>query len=216
MMAEKRQELSEFDRGRVVGAHDAGISERRIVDMYGFARTTVDRVIKDYEERGFTKAAPRSGKPPKLQEDDKSRLLEIVEDNHLASLSEITAQMRNIILDDVSESTIRRALHTEGYFGRVGMRKPFISEINRQKRLLWANERLSWRKDWNFITWSDKSRYFWDELERRLRQRPKVPRNEDELFEFLLEDWKNISLNIIENLNRVLHVREAEGYPTKY
>ena len=136
-MTEKRHELSEFDRGRIVGAHDAGMSERRIVEMYGFAKTTVHMVIKNFEERGLTKPAPRSGRP---QNSQKIINRSIVEENHLASLSEITAQMRDITLDDVSESTIRRALHVSGYFGHVGTRKPFVSEVNRQKRLDWALE----------------------------------------------------------------------------
>jgi len=90
------------------------MSERRIVEMYGFAKTTVHMVIKNFEERGLTKPAPRSRRPQKLSENYKSLLVEIVEENHLASLSEITAQMRDITLDDVSESTIRRALHVAG------------------------------------------------------------------------------------------------------
>src|SRR5947209_18337990 len=82
--------------------------------MYGFAKTTVHMVIKNFEERGLTKPAPRSRRPQKLSENYKSLLVEIVEENHLASLSEITAQMRDITLDDVSESTIRRALRVSG------------------------------------------------------------------------------------------------------
>ena len=61
-----------------------------------------------------TWAHKASTKKWKLSENDKSILVEIVEENHLASLSEITAQMRDITLDDVSESTIRRALHVAG------------------------------------------------------------------------------------------------------
>ena len=34
-MSEKSTELSEFERGRIVGAHDAGMSLRAIEDMYG-------------------------------------------------------------------------------------------------------------------------------------------------------------------------------------
>lgn len=166
-MGEKRRELSEFERGQIVGAHHAGMTERSIAEMYGFAKSTVNRVINDFEKRGLTKPPPMSGRLPKLKESDKSRLTELVEENHLASLSEITAQFRDLILDDVSESTIRRALHEEGYFGRVGLRKPFISEVNRERRLQWANQRASWRNEWNFFIWSDESRYVVSGTKRR-------------------------------------------------
>jgi transposase len=343
-MSDKRHELSEFDRGRIVGAHDAGMSERQIVEMYDFSKTTVHRVINDFEEYGITKPAPRSGRPPKLDDDDKSSLVQIVEKDHRAPLARITAQMRDVILDDISERTIQRTLHTEGYFGRVGVRKPFVSDTNRIKRLEWANERKNWSSEWDFVIWSDESRYeisgdgrrkwvwrrpeqkmdvdcliptfksgnksvmvwgcftrsgvgplvrlrgrlaaqdyvqvlesnllpfleglkrkkrfvfqednapihtstkskkwkadngipclpwpaqspdlnpiehLWDELERRLRQRDKPPKNEDELFEILLDEWKKIPKSVLENLvdsmpNRVQGVRKAEGYSTKY
>lgn len=320
------------------------MSERHIVDMYGFAKTTVHRVIKNFEERGLTAPAPRSGRPPKLSEEDKLHLVEIVENDHLASLSEITAQMRDITLDTISEITIRRALHATGYFGRVGVRKPFISEVNRQKRLNWAIERRSWTMECDYIIWSDESRYvlsgskrrkwvwrrpeqkmdvecliptfkktqksvmiwgcftrfgvgplvrlrgkqsaktyvevlqdhlipflaglknkrkyifqednapihtakkskgwkeenkiallpwpaqspdlnpiehIWDALERGLRERKEQPKNEDELFDFLLEEWEKLPLDIMINLvesmpRRVLNVKDANGYPTRY
>ena len=47
----------------------------------------------------------------------------------------------------------------EGYHGRVGVRKPFISNKNRLKRQNWAEERLTWNNEWNFIAWSDESRF---------------------------------------------------------
>ena len=78
-----------------------------------------------------------------------------------------------------------------------------------------------------FLPWPAQSpdlnpiEHLWDVLERKLRERQKQPKNEDELFDFLLEKWKNIFLDIIENLansmpRRVVKVKEANGYPTRY
>jgi transposase len=120
-MIEKRHELSEFDRGRIVGAHDAGMSERQIVEMYGFPKTTVHRTIKDFEEHGIVEARPRSGRPPVLDDRDKRHLVQIVEKNHRAPLANTTAQIQDITSKNISISTVRRALHMEGYHGRVGV-----------------------------------------------------------------------------------------------
>ena len=66
-MAEQRRELPEFERGRIIGAHDAGMSIREIAELYGVSKSTVHRVIKDFEEEGLTEPRPRSGRLPKIK-----------------------------------------------------------------------------------------------------------------------------------------------------
>jgi len=140
-MTEKRHELSEFDRGRIVGAHDAGMSERQIVEMYGFPKTTAHRTIKDFEEHGMVKARPRSGRPPILDDRDKRHLTQIVEKNHRAPLANTTAQIQDITSKNISVSTVRRSLHMEGYYGRVGVRKPLLA------RKIVSSVRIGLKKD---------------------------------------------------------------------
>ena len=105
-MAEQRHETSEFDRGRIVGAHDAGMSEREIVKMYGFTKSTVHRTIKSFEENGLMAPCPRSGRPTILDDRDRCHLTQIVTKDHYTSLNEITAQMEDMTLNNLSTSTI--------------------------------------------------------------------------------------------------------------
>ena len=158
-MAEKRSEISEFDRGRCVGAHDGGMTTRDIADLYNISKTTVHRIIYDYKENGIIEARPRSGRPPELDPRDKRHLVQLVEKNHYAPLAQITAEIQDITKKPLSLSTIQRALHMEGYAGRVGLRKPFVNDKNRHIRLKWSRERLPWDDEWNQIIWSDESRY---------------------------------------------------------
>jgi len=63
--------------------------------------------------------------------------------------------------------------------------------------------------------------HLWDELDRRISERKQKPKNEDELFDFLLEEWNKIPIEVLEKLvnsmsNRVKLVVEAKGYPTRY
>jgi hypothetical protein len=44
-------------------------------------------------------------------------------------------------LDKRLYKNLRNYLHEQGYYCRVGTRKPLISEVNRKKRLSWAKER---------------------------------------------------------------------------
>jgi transposase len=158
-MVEKRHEISEFDRGRCVGAHDGGMSIRSISDLYNIPKTTVHRIIHEFEEHGVIKAQPRSGRPHELDNRDRRHLVQLVEKNHFAPLAQITAEIQDITKKSVSMSTIQRTLHMEGYAGRVGLRKPFVNDKNRLNRLKWSQERLTWDEEWNQIIWSDESRY---------------------------------------------------------
>ncbi|GBB89778.1 hypothetical protein RclHR1_16590004 [Rhizophagus clarus] len=58
-----------------------------------------------------------------------------------------------------STAIIRRNLYELGYHGRAGVRKPFVSEQNRLKRLSWCKERTNWKKEWENVVWSDESKY---------------------------------------------------------
>jgi transposase len=93
-MTEKRHEVSEFDRGRVVGAHDGGMSIRNITAKYNIPKSTVHRIIKDFEESGLTKPRPRSGRPPELDARDRRHLVQIIEKDHTVALAQLTAQMK--------------------------------------------------------------------------------------------------------------------------
>ena len=152
-MPKKQCELSEFERGLIVGARATGLTEQEIGEMHSFAKSTVHDVLHNFNE-GWTTPQPRSEGPSKLNDHDKRHLIQDVKKNRTASLSKIAAQM-----DNVSTSTIPSTLHSEGYFGCIAVRKPFISNINCCKQLTWAHERLKWKNKWDFIIWSDKSKF---------------------------------------------------------
>ena len=63
--------------------------------------------------------------------------------------------------------------------------------------------------------------HLWDELEQRVRGCNILPKNEDELFGYLLEEWHKIPTQILENLVDSLpcHIEavyKAKGYPSRY
>src|SRR5690606_34797084 len=59
---------------------------------------------------------------------------------------------------NVSESVIRRIWEERGYHRRLATRKCPISEINRQKRLIWAQNHVHWtEEEWSHVLWSDET-----------------------------------------------------------
>jgi transposase len=155
----KTRELTEFERGQIIGLWKGGHSERGIETILGFPKTTIHDTIKRYKNENQISNAPRSGRPPILSERDIRHLVNIVKEDRQQSLDEITDKFNDLSVVSVSSRTIERTLHNEGFYGRAGKRKPLVSEVNRKKRLEWCKERKNWDSEWNTIIWSVESRF---------------------------------------------------------
>ncbi|GET59659.1 IS630 family transposase [Rhizophagus irregularis DAOM 181602=DAOM 197198] len=59
----------------------------------------------------------------------------------------------------VCKKTLLNYLHEQGFYSRVGVRKPLVTETNRIKRLNWAKERKLWINEWDSVIWSDESKF---------------------------------------------------------
>ena len=154
-----KKELTVFERGMIVGLHKGNHSASDISSILKIPRTTCQSVIKNFCEKGLTDVAPRSGRPPLLTEREKRTLIRKTRENRKDSLEEITEYFNKLNLTQISNSIARRILHKNNYFGRIGKRKPFISEDNRKKRLKWCQEHKTWNGEWDNVIWIDKSRF---------------------------------------------------------
>lgn len=88
-------------------------------------------------------------------------------------------------------------------------------------------------RDWfqenniNVLPWPASSpdmniiEHAWDALERRVRERPNLPRNLEELWVALSEEWVNLGLGVVGVLyesmpRRIVALKDAKGGHTKY
>jgi len=155
----KTRELTSFERGEIVGLHRGQHNPTDISRILNIPRTTINDVIRKWEEDGLTSPAPRSGRPPILDDRDQRHLARLIKTDRQQSVEQLTENFNELGLKTVSAATIRRNLYELGYHGRAGVRKPFVSEVNRGKRHVWCRERRNWSEEWNNIIWSDESRF---------------------------------------------------------
>ena len=97
---------------------------------------------------------PKSGRPITLSQRDRNRLVIISKQNPKFNASEVRKEAS--LETTTSISTVKRVLRTRGLFGRVSVRKPFISKINKSKRLRWCMARREWNQEWKRIIFSDE------------------------------------------------------------
>ncbi|CAK6958610.1 aminoacyl tRNA synthase complex-interacting multifunctional protein 1-like [Scomber scombrus] len=115
----RSEELSDFQRGTVVGCHLSKKSVREISALLNLPRSTVSAVILRWKRGGITTALPRSGRPHKLKEEDRQMLEQIAVEKCLPSVNALTTEFQSASGVDVSPKTIRRELREMGFRGRV-------------------------------------------------------------------------------------------------
>ncbi|XP_044203105.1 aminoacyl tRNA synthase complex-interacting multifunctional protein 1-like [Thunnus albacares] len=113
------EELSDFQRGTVVGCHLCKKSVREISALLNLPRSTVSSVILKWKRGGITTALPRSGRPHKLKEEDRQVLEQIAVEKCLPSVDALTTEFQSASGADVSSRTVRRELREMGFRGRV-------------------------------------------------------------------------------------------------
>ena len=115
---------------------------------------------------------------------------------------------------------------------------PFINNLDDQENFIFQEDNApihtakvvkSWEEEneVNSLPWPAQSadlnpiEHLWDELERHVQAHKPLPKNRENLWEILQEEWSNIEVNKYQNLvnsmpHRISAVINNKGYPTKY
>ncbi|KAK6324712.1 hypothetical protein J4Q44_G00040540 [Coregonus suidteri] len=115
----KTSDLSDFERGMIVGARRAGSSISETAALLSFSRTTVSRVYREWCDNQKTSSQRQScGRKQLVDERGRMRMERIVQANRRATNRQITAQYNSGVQNCISERTTRRSLSRMGYCSR--------------------------------------------------------------------------------------------------
>jgi transposase len=150
-------DLSDFERGQMVGVGLAGASVTKTPTLFGVWRATVSKVISAYMNHGKTTSMKRnSGRKSTLTERD-CRTLRTVSKNQ-STAAQVTAELNIHLQDPVFTKTVQHELHKSNIDGRAAIPKPLITESNAQMCKRWCHDHKTWTSDnWKRMIWSDES-----------------------------------------------------------
>nr|XP_046271996.1 uncharacterized protein LOC124073656 isoform X1 [Scatophagus argus]XP_046272004.1 uncharacterized protein LOC124073656 isoform X1 [Scatophagus argus] len=134
------KELSDFQRGTVVGCHMCKKSTREISALLNLPQSTVSNVILRWKRGGITTALPRCGRPHKLKEQDRQVLEKIALESCLPSVEALTTELQTASGAKVSSKTVRRELHEMGFRGRVSTYNKSVAPTLKLSRQAGADE----------------------------------------------------------------------------
>ena len=155
----KRKQLTEDLKKIIVALALKGKSLREIGETVGKTHSTVQYIVNKFKYQGSWKNLKRKSKDKKLNEWNERYILQQIRRDPRLSVPKLHSLVQDTTGKEMSHQTIRRVLWENGYHGRFPRKKPYISETNRVKRLLFANEHISKEQDyWDRVIWSDETK----------------------------------------------------------
>lgn len=134
-----------------------GLSIGNIQSQLSLPRRTVYQIIIDDGKKAKTGRPPKKGRPRHLSVTEVERVVRHVKGNRRRKLNDLTNFANQHRAEPVCSKTVKRSIERRGYKSRLAVHTPFISEVNRQKRLDFArkyvNKPLSFWRAW---FWSDE------------------------------------------------------------
>ncbi|GFV78866.1 transposable element Tcb2 transposase [Trichonephila clavipes] len=153
------EQLSQFERGRIIGIMEAGWSARRAACQLGRSGCVVRRCWDQWtREMSFTQ--PASWRPRQTSRREDRHIVRNARVQSTASSAAIQAQVAPSLGTPASSRTIRRRL-ADGYLGsRCPLRVLLLTLIHRRLRLEWCRPRgKRTAAEWNHSVSSDESRF---------------------------------------------------------
>ena len=141
------QQVSAFERGRMVGLREAGLSYRDIAGRTGHAAMTVMHVWNQWRKEGRTQRQAGTG-PCNVTTARDVHYVVCMAMMDCTSSSTVLSRQSTATGLDLSASTVRCHLWRAGLVACMLLRRLPLSGDHQCLRLQWAREHHHWHAEW--------------------------------------------------------------------
>lgn len=170
----------------IVDLHQEGKSLRSIGQIVKRSHSTIQYVIKKYIETGSVAKTRRNRNRLLLNRRAQSFLLRQIRKDNAISGVKLQGLLQKHLNITVTAQTVRNYVRKVGFRSRIAARKPFISSINKKKRIIFAKKYANRSTEfWNRVIFSDECKFnikisdgrvkIWREVNTRLSKRNLLP-----------------------------------------
>lgn len=155
-----RHEHSERTIAVILALHAKGYSAREISVENDVPKSTINAIIRRATTSldGWYHRKIRSGRPPKLDERARRRLIRFVDRYPKETLASLSTPSKSGTL--LSTTTTRKYLKKGERYAFRPRKKPHLKPEHKKERHRWAKIRRYWKdEDWGCICWSDESTF---------------------------------------------------------
>ncbi|GFX63593.1 transposable element Tcb1 transposase [Trichonephila clavipes] len=154
------EQLTDFDRGRIIGLREAGWSNRRIGRHLGRSDMVVARCWQQWITEGRVYRRGGSGRPRNTNDREDRAIRRVATSAPTTSLASIQRHLPPSRHPVPSRETIRRRLTEVRLRSRRPLRRLPLTPHHRQCRLDFCRPRVTWSvTDWRRVIFSDESRF---------------------------------------------------------
>jgi glycyl-tRNA synthetase (class II) len=148
-----KQNLKTEKRAEVVGMAARGSLVLAVAQLSHLPQLTVDPILKKKHDTGTVETKKQSGQPRKTTNHDLQQFKAALKNNCKAKLSEIS----EVVPTQVSTRTLQKQIHKIGFKNHVAIEKTNVNDVQKQKRIKFAQDHLSWTiADCKQVIWLDE------------------------------------------------------------
>ncbi|GFU87615.1 transposable element Tcb1 transposase [Trichonephila clavipes] len=147
-------QVSEFDRGRIVAYRGCGLSFREIGSRVGRNQTTVMRICDRWMQEGTTDRRGRSHPPQSTTSHEDRQIVRMAVTDRSVTSRTVAQLIDSITHHSVSARTIRRHLLQSGLSARCPLLGLPLTQNHRRLHHQWCNERSIWAAECNGVVTS--------------------------------------------------------------